>query len=258
MEPKENSVSKREAACDDRDVEFARRLEQKEAEFVKRQEQQSKREAEFAKCQEQLSKREAEFVEQLSQEEARFVKRQEQQLLELAASGNAREAEAVVQQREEATRAEVVTPQRQTRKGATSREVAVKQPKATGKRTREEVTRAEVVTPQQQARKAAASATRDELGHRTGALLDASQSRDILLLYFGLIESGMKENPAAARTAELLRIGRGKVFKVNTGVGSFGVYLASTYRNNSDDITPPGALRLCTRKMHPGAFTTLT
>lgn len=198
MEPKESRIREREAACDDREAEFVRHQEQKEAEFVKRQEQLSKREAEFVKCQEQQSKREAEFVEQLSREEER------------------RKATPVKRKRGEAC-AEVLTSQRQVLEEAASRDAAVQQRKTTsGKRKREEP--AEVVSPQQQARKEAASATRDELGHRTGALLDASQSRDILLLYFGLIESGMKENPAAKRTAELLRIGKGKVFKVNIGV----------------------------------------
>lgn len=47
-----------------------------------------------------------------------------------------------------------------------------------------------------------------------GALLDASQCKDMLLLDYGLVQSGMEENPALARTAELLRVGKGKVFKV--------------------------------------------
>ena len=200
MEPNEGRIREREVACDDRDAEFVRHQEQKEAEFVKRQEQLSKREAEFVKCQEQQSKREAEFVEQLSKEEERRK----------AASGKHKRVEA---------RAGGLTSQRQLRQEAASRDAAVQQRDTTsGKRKREEPTRAEVVSPQRQARKEAASAARDALGRRTGALLDASQSRDILLLYFGLIESGMKENPAAKRTAELLRIGKGKVFKVNTGV----------------------------------------
>ena len=220
MTSEERRIRERGAVCDDGDTEFVRRQEQQEAEFPERQEQQSKREAEF--------------LEQQSKEEADFVKRREQQRLELAASLNAREVaverreaasdnreieearvEAVAPQRREAAsderereeaRVEAVTPQRQgrQRRGA-----------ASNKREREEA-RVEVVSPQRQARQEAASATRAELGHRTGALLDASQSRDILLLYFGLVESGMRENPAAKRTAELLRVGKGKVFKVNT------------------------------------------
>lgn len=72
-------------------------------------------------------------------------------------------------------------------------------------------------TPQRQARQQAArTVVRDDLARPRGALLDASQSRDILLLYYGLVQSGMEENPAVARTAELLHVGKGKVFKVIT------------------------------------------
>lgn len=75
---------------------------------------------------------------------------------------------------------------------------------------------AKATTPQRQARQQLASVVHDELAHRRAALLDVSQSKDILLLYYGLVQSGMKENPAVARTAELMRVGEGKVFKAIT------------------------------------------
>ena len=98
----------------------------------------------------------------------------------------------------------------------TAREVALERREAAFEQRTKEGALAKATTPQRQARQEAAAVVRDDLARPRGVLLDASQSRDILLLYFGLVESGMRENPAAKRTAELLRVGKGKVFKVNT------------------------------------------
>lgn len=89
------------------------------------------------------------------------------------------------------------------------------------KREREEAL-AKSITPQQRAQQEEAAATRDDLAHRSGALLDASQSESILLLYYGLVQSGVEDSPAVERATELMRVGRDKVFKVNTVARSIG------------------------------------
>lgn len=98
----------------------------------------------------------------------------------------------------------------------TAREVALERREAAFEQRTKEGALAKATTPQRQARQEAAAVVRDDLARPRGVLLDASQSRDILLLYYGLVQSGMEENPAVARTAELMRVGKGKVFKVIT------------------------------------------
>ena len=86
-----------------------------------------------------------------------------------------------------------------------AREVALERREAAFEQRTKEEALAKATTPQRQALQEAAAVVRDDLGRPRGALLDASQSRDILLLYYGLVQSGMEENPAVARTAELMR-----------------------------------------------------
>lgn len=100
----------------------------------------------------------------------------------------------------------------------TAREVEVERREAAFDEREREAARAKEMTREQCTRREAASSARDKMGHRSGALLSASQSQDILLLYFGLVQDGMEENPAAKRTAELLRVGKDKVYKVNTAL----------------------------------------
>ena len=75
---------------------------------------------------------------------------------------------------------------------------------------------AKATTPQRQARPEAATVVRDDLARPRGGLQDASQSRNTLLLYYGLVQSGIEANPAVARTAELMRVGKIKVFNLIT------------------------------------------
>ena len=100
----------------------------------------------------------------------------------------------------------------------TAREVEVERREAAFDEREREAARAKEMTREQCTRREAASSARDKMGHRSGALLSASQSQDILLLYFGLVQDGMEENPAAKRTAELMRVGKDKVYKVNTAL----------------------------------------
>ena len=92
----------------------------------------------------------------------------------------------------------------------TAREVALERREAAFEQRTKEGALAQATTPQRQARQEAATVVRDDLARPRGALLDASQARDILLLYYGLVQSGMEENPAVAPTAELMRVGKEK------------------------------------------------
>lgn len=69
----------------------------------------------------------------------------------------------------------------------------------------------------QEAREEDAAKQRDVLAHRTGSLLDKSQSRSILLTYFWLVQSGVEPNKAIHQAASTLRVGKDKVFKVSLG-----------------------------------------
>lgn len=137
------------------------------------------RDAEAAKREEQQSKKAAEREERLEKKE----ENQEQQRVALSAT-------------------------------LTAREVALERREAAFEQRMKEEALANASTPQRQTRQEAAAVVRDELARPRGGLLDASQSKDILLLYYGLVQSGMEENPAVARTAELMRVGKSKVFKV--------------------------------------------
>ena len=149
------------------------------------------RDAQAAECNEQQAKKAAELDEReagLDEREAGLDERDGQQRAQQAYSASLTAREVEVERREAAF-------------DEREREAA------RAKMTREQCTRRE-----------AASSARDKMGHRSGALLSASQSQDILLLYFGLVQDGMEENPAAKRTAELLRVGKDKVYKVNTAL----------------------------------------
>lgn len=152
--------------------------------------------------------RDAQAAEQQSKDKAELVESKEQQAKKAAELD---EREAGLDEREEQQRVE-----RATSGSLTAREVEVERREAACDRREREADGAQEITREQCARREAASSARNEMGHRSGALLNASQSQDILLLYFGLVQDGMEENPAAKRTAELMRVGKDKVYKVNT------------------------------------------
>ncbi|CAN0339660.1 unnamed protein product, partial [Ectocarpus sp. 4 AP-2014] len=94
-----------------------------------------------------------------------------------------------------------------------AREVSEAEEAANEKKQQQEPD-ADTRTPQQEAREEDAAKQRDILAHRTGSLLDKSQSRSILLTYFELVQAGVEPNKAIHRTASTLRVGKDKVFKV--------------------------------------------
>ena len=73
-----------------------------------------------------------------------------------------------------------------------AREVALERREAAFEQRTKEEALAKATTPQRQALQEAAAVVRDDLARPRGALLDASQSRDILLLYYGLVSRAWK------------------------------------------------------------------
>ncbi|CAN0525840.1 unnamed protein product, partial [Laminaria digitata] len=115
--------------------------------------------------------RDAEAAQRVEQQSKKAAKREEQQ----SKKGENQEQQRVV-----------------LSASLTAREVALERREVAFEQRMKEEALAKATTPQRQARQEAAAAVRDDLAHARGALLDASQSRDILLLYYGLVQSGME------------------------------------------------------------------
>ena len=72
----------------------------------------------------------------------------------------------------------------------------------------------------QDARAAYAAEQRRALRHKPGGLLDESQSRAILLLYFHLVEMHKRPDKSVEEVATVFGIGKSKVYSVSTRQGA--------------------------------------
>lgn len=79
-----------------------------------------------------------------------------------------------------------------------------------------ELSRQSLGGPKQDARAAYAAEQRRALRHKPGGLLDESQSRAILLLYFHLVEMRKRPDKSVEEVATVFGIGKSKVYAVST------------------------------------------